>query len=458
MPLTGATPVEAGDGLTTLVVSDAGRGRVVPILDALVWTEPLRADQALAAALAGRTLRDAFGSVPFDVQARQGELSRFQQDSGVSVVPYASPALELSALAAMADDPRLDHEQLADYFANVEATTRERTIWTLAGRAATGAAVQAQIRVLASADDLTVREQVALALAALAAGDEPLAARLERLVLNAHGARLGPWVRVTAADPNLEASLTARLAVVAASLGDPVAAEMDAFLDANPPTDTVVDLERALAAAGWAARVAPADASAWLTVDGQRRELRIDASTPVAVSLTPAQASTARLEPGTGSVLVTTTTAEPFDPDTLTPPDGQSITRSVTPGITVEATDIVRVDFTVQTGGRGTEGCWIVTDNAPSGIVPIPAPGEIYDEEAEVDDLRTLWPMDVTGQRVTFCVTRDPKHPTQHLRYLARVITPGEYRWEPTVLQSALIPEQGSSVPEVTFTIRPLTD
>ena len=445
--------------MTTLVLSDAGKGRVVPVLDELVWASPLRADQALAAALAGRTLRDAFGMVPFDVQARQGELSRFQRDSGVSVVAYASPDLELSALAAMAGDPRIDREQLTSYFRDVETKTRERTIWALTGRAATGAAVQAQIRVLASATDLTVREQVALAVAALAAGDEPLAARLERQVLSANGARLGPWVRVTAPDPNLEALLTARLAVVAASLGDPVAAEMDAFLGANAPTDTVVDLERALAAAGWARRMAPADASAWLTVDGTRRELRIDASMPVSVVLTPAQASTARLEPGTGSVLVTTTAAVPFDPASLTAPAGQSITRTVTPGGTVEATDIVTVDFAVTPGGRGSEGCWTVTDHAPSGVVPIPAPADIYGEDEEGMDVpQTVWPMDITGQRVSFCVTHDPKHPTAHLRYLARVITPGEYRWEPAVLQSALIPEQGSWVPEETLTIRPLTE
>ncbi|HEY3333921.1 MAG TPA: Ig-like domain-containing protein, partial [Candidatus Limnocylindrales bacterium] len=458
VPLTGATPVETGEGLTTLVLSDAGRGRVVPVLESLIWAPPLRADQALAAALAGRTLLDTFNVAPLDVQARQGELSRFQQDSGVSVVPYASPDLELSALAAMSGDPRINREQLATYFRDVETSTRERTIWALAGRAALGDATQAMIRTLASENDLSVREQVALAVAALAAGDEPLAGRLERQVLNANGARLGPWVRVVAPDPDVEASLTARLAIVAASLGDPIAADMDAFLDANPPSDTVVDLERALAAGGWAARVAPADASAWITVDGSRRELGIAASTPVSVVLTPAQASSARLEPGNGSVLVTTTTAEPFDPRSLTAPDGQSITRTVTPGTTVQATDIVTVDFSVTPAGRGTEGCWIVTDNAPSGIVPIPAPTDVYGgDEEDVDAPRTIWPMDITGQRVSFCVGHDPKHPTAHLRYLARVITPGEYRWEPTVLQSALIHEQGSWVPEETLTIRPLT-
>ena len=459
VPLTGATPVEAGDGMTTLVLSDAGRGRAVPVLDTLVWSAPIRADAALAAALAARTLRDTFGMVPFDVQARQGELSRFQQEGGVSVVPYASPDLELSALAAMAGDPRLDRQQLSGYFRDVAATTRERAIWTLAGRAATGGAVQSQIRVIASATDLSTREQVALALAALAAGDEPLAARLERQVLNASGARLGPWVRVTAAKPNLEVLLTARLAIVAASLGDPVAADMDAFVEANPPTDTIVDLERALAASGWAARVAPADASAWLTVDGSRREVRIDASMPASVVLTPSQASAARLEPGTGSVLVTTVRAGPFDPAALTPPEGQSIKRTVTPGTTIEATDIVTVDFSVTVGGRGTEGCWVVTDEAPSGIVPIPAPTDIYGEDEEGVEVQPIvWPMDVTGQRVSFCVTHDPKHPTQHLQYLARVITPGQYRWESTVLQSSLIPEQGSWVSEDTLTIRQLTE
>ena len=35
----------------------------------------------------------------------------------------------------------------------------------------------------------------------------------------------------------------------------------------------------------------------------------------------------------------------------------------------------------------------------------------------------------------------------QHLRYAARVVTPGTYRWEPAVIQSSIVPDHGMVLP-----------
>ena len=62
-------------------------------------------------------------------------------------------------------------------------------------------------------------------------------------------------------------------------------------------------------------------------------------------------------------------------------------------------------------------------------------------------------PWHVVGQRVNFCVERDPRVTVHTLRYLARVVTPGTYRWESAVLQSSLVPEQGTVLPAFNLTI-----
>jgi hypothetical protein len=51
-------------------------------------------------------------------------------------------------------------------------------------------------------------------------------------------------------------------------------------------------------------------------------------------------------------------------------------------------------------------------------------------------------------------VIRDPKQAVQTLRYIARVVTPGAYLWEPAVLQSSIVPDQGLATNSVTVTIR----
>ncbi len=117
-----------------------------------------------------------------------------------------------------------------------------------------GDAVGGQIRDAAADPSLTVTDRAWLALGALAAGDESLATDLERGILAANGQRLGPWVRVWTGDAESSATTTALVDMVAAGIGDPLAADLDAYVGANPPKDTLVDLQRAIAARDWAAR------------------------------------------------------------------------------------------------------------------------------------------------------------------------------------------------------------
>ncbi len=450
-PLTGAMGIEGGPGLTTVTLVDAGRGRVVPLLESLAWAEPDRADRAIAAAMATTMLREAFG-IETVAGVPDPQLDRFQASDGVSIVPWADAELELSVLAAMSGDPRVKRAQLHQYFANtaddededgVAEETRERALWRLAGQAAIGEPVLADVRLAAKLADLEPAERLTLSLAALAAGDEELAVTLERGLVEERGQRLGPWVRIHEVKGVDDAVATARLAIVAASVGDPIAADMDAYVEANPPRETLVDLERAVAARGWVARVPGAAAVAAVTIGGQRSEVRITPDRPARYALTPAQVAGARLEPVSGSVLVVTAGESPLAGDALTPPAGTTVRREVTPAGTIGATDTVVVTYRVNLGSEADEGCWRVTDFAPSGLVPIAASGWHEEDEEPSSEPAPESPWRVEGQRVDFCVSRSHQSSMHRLRYLARVVTPGTYRWESTVLQSSVVPEQG---------------
>jgi hypothetical protein len=460
-PLVAATGIEGGPGLTTVTLVDAGRGRVVPLLESLAWAQPDRADRAIAAAVATALLQEAFGIEPA-AAVPDPQLDRFQASDGVSIVPWADAELELSVLAAMSGDPRVNRAQLHQYFAGatededgdgLAEETRERALWRLAGQAAIGEPVLADVRLAAKLADLEPAERLTLALAALAAGDEELAVTLERGLVEEHGQRLGPWVRIHGLKGVDDAVTTARLAIVAASVGDPIAADMDAYVEANPPRATLVDLERAIAARGWVARVPGAAAVAAVTIGGQRSEVRITPDRPARYALTPAQVEGARLEPVSGSVLVVTAGESPLVADALTPPSGTTVRRAVTPAGTIGATDTVVVTYRVNLGFEADDGCWRVTDFAPSGLVPIGAYGWYEESEDQPAEPAPVSPWRVEGQRVDFCVTRDPRSSMHQLRYLARVVTPGTYRWESTVLQSSLVPEQGIVLPPTEVTI-----
>jgi hypothetical protein len=445
--LTSPMSIPAGGGFTVVTLADGGRGRVVPILEELAAEPFNRGDRALAAGVAARVLRDSFG-VDDDQALIEADLGAFVGGEGLQIVPYGGGSMELSALAAMTGDPRLGHAR--DWFYDDTSLTREDRLWFLAGLAATGQPALAEIRVAAEQTDLTVDEQIALAIAALAAGDEALAARLERAVLRAEGQRRGPWVRIGGIDSDVSVVRTARLAIVAASLGEPIAADMDAYVSANPPVRTVVALERALAARGWAFRVPPSEASAILTVAGKASTLRIDASEPVELVLTPAQALAASLAPGLGSVVVAIKRDELLDPSTLHAPAWLMPVRSVSPNA-VAFDSLVIVRLRMQTPPREADGCWVVTEWVPSGLVPIVSSAEDDDEGGGA---RAIEPYSVRGQRLDFCLEAGRRQRTVTLQYAARVVTPGRYAWEPTVVQSLLDPTAGSVIPATTITIR----
>ncbi len=450
-PLLDHTAVQAGNSLTHLVLVDAGRGRVVPILEELTRSGTARSDQAIAAGVANQTLADVFG-LPATPADAQPDLAAFVTDDGpLALVPWGSGDLDATALAGMARDPRLDPDVVSQGLHTVfdnAGETRPRRLLALAGLAGLGEPVLANVQAAAGATDLTVPEQVSLALGALYAGDEDLARTIEHRVLTQHGVHLGPWTRLETAagdDPDLQ---TARLAIVAASLGEPVAGEMDAWVAANPPRTTSIALERALAARGWAERVPASTGVAALTVDGTRREITVGQGESQAVDLTPDQAASASLEPVSGAVLVVTTRSVPLGDATLTTPIGQTLERQVRPAGAIGETDTVRVTLRVHLGTNAGDECWRLTDLAPSGLAPV---GQGWMNEDGI----VVGPDRIDGQRVEFCVSPDPTRPDQELSYLARVVDPGTYAWEPAVLQSSVVPDQGVITPAGAVTITP---
>ena len=193
-----------------------------------------------------------------------------------------------------------------------------------------------------------------------------------------------------------------------------------------------------------------------LTIDGRRSEIRIDASQPATIVLTPAQAAGAMLDPVTGSVIVTTSTERPLDAASFTAPTGQTISRSFTPTGAVAQTDAVVVTLQVHLAANDENGCWMLTEQVPSGLVPVTLGAwESGDGEEETTAVLLEAPWRVTGQRVDFCVAVGSEHPNRDhlLRYVARVVTPGTYRWEEAILQWAMDPAAGSVLPASSITV-----
>lgn len=452
-----------GPDLTTYTFSDAGRGQFVGLLRMLAAGEGARVDQALARAIAHDLLVTEFGYDPATLPPAAFDPAVYpvgQQESdkgdliaaGVPLVPYGGPDSGLAAKIALIAPDRFDISVLRDALVTIRdlpTTTRELRLATLAGLARLGEPVLADLRSAGTATDLTIRERIALALGLEAAGDDAAALAIERDLLARNGQRLGPWTRLrvgTSLDDTVAA--TADLALVAAGIGDPIAASLAAYVDANPAHDTlhVLDqvgyVERALV------RTPAAAASFAYTVDGRRNVVDLRPGEALTIALTASQREGLRLEPLSGQVGVATSWTEPRDVGSLPADPALKLTRTVDPAGTIPTDGLVVVDLTPSFGILAVHGCYQVVDLVPSGLAPVAR------TDGWVGDDGTIGPYSIVGQRVSFCASNDPAATrVTKMRYLARIVTPGEYAWERAVMQLPDAPGAAAYTPPTRVTI-----
>jgi alpha-2-macroglobulin len=440
---------QGGEGLTTYAITDAGRGSLLSTLVSLSSTMSARFDRLAAAEVARRILIDEFGFEANETRDPGLESGRYQR-SGIALLPYASEDPELSALIALVAPGQASTSALRDYLRNLmgEEQSRETRIMALAGRAGLGDDVLESLLAFDSTG-LTIRESLWLALGFAAVGDENTARSIERALLEQHGERYGPWVRL-AVGANTEDTLNAGrlLLILSARLGEPIARDVLRYLDDHSSNERATDLERlAYVEAGLERLPRAAGRFAW-TVAGERHEVELRPGGTSTLVLTAPQRATLTLERLEGELAVVTSWSG--QAVSLPGGGGVAITRTVTPADDAPDDRLVKVVITVDLGSVPYDGCWQIRDTAPSGLAPIERSWEWPDEDEGISRLGSPYAID--GQSVLWCMSRSD--PYRSVTYMARVVSPGTYSWQPAVMQAVDAPELGAATPAQSFTIR----
>jgi hypothetical protein len=452
----GEAPAVPSGAAATYTFTDAGRGRYLATLLDLVDVTSQRLDRQVAAGMARSMLEDVFGRTSATLPPETFDASRYEingpirpewgdtlddwQHVGIALLPYAGADPWL-ATRIVFNDPAFERADdlrwMLQLIRDDAALPRDLRVAAVAALASLGEPVSADIATLRTLPDLTQMESIHLGLAAAAAGDEATAREIERALLVAHGQRLGPWVRLNGASArNDVAELTATLAVLAARVGDPLAPDMLEYVLAHPSTEASFGLEAAATVAALLDRTPAAPASFAYTVDGSRTVVDLTAGQAVTLSLTAAQAAAIRLERVSGQVGVAIAWREGAEVAARTLDPTISLTRAA--AASVPANQLVTVTLQVAFKASALDApCYGVTEEVPSGLIPLSGPVGV----ADVDTI--VWPTDVVGQEVTFCVSRDPDHRASSatLRYVARIVSTGTFTWEPAVMRLDGVPE-----------------
>lgn len=445
----------SADGRTTVVLSDRNRGRYYPALEELSWTDGDRLDQMLARNLAQEMLGRYF-SAPTLSPAAFHPATYQTEKGGLAIFPFADDDLPLSAgVAAVAAD-RFGRQGLIAYFSGILADvkeTRERGIVALYGMAALGEPVLLDVQRAAGQKNLSLRESLYVALAALELGDEPTARALYRDALQDHGEVRGATVRVGAGvDQDDILEVTSIAATLGAGLGDDAAAAMFDYVTGNRTRDILVGLNELAFLAEALPRLPDDPSRISYTLNGKRQTRDLARGAAVVLSLTSAQRGALELEVVSGTVGVSTSHLVPFRPkDVRADPDGR-ITRSWD-GSAARGTrrltdgDLVRITIDYRLGAKADDGCYQVTDLLPSGLRAVVRP---YDRGIEEPSI--TYPYAIEGQRVSFCVYKGAR--SQRIVYFARVVGRGTYTVEQALIQSQRAPGRVSVAPGFRTEIR----
>ncbi len=370
--------------------------------------------------------------------------------AGVALLPYGGLDPWLAARVALLAPDALDAGGLREALTAIRddpSTQRDLAIATLAALAALGDPVVDDLEEARGRADLTPMEQIHLALGFAAVGDDASALEIERDLLGRSGERLGSSVRLRVGDLEATVEATALLGVVAAGLGDPVAAGLAEYVVSNPGHETTQALELAAYAARGLERTPAGSASFAYTVGGKRSVMTLEPGEAFSMALTADQRSGLSAEPISGQVAVAVQSRVTVEPSTLKPHAGLTLARAVP--ATLPADRVVVVDLTATFGPDAPEnGCYDVVELVPSGLAPL-AIGR-----GEPDESGVVGPSSVVGQEVTFCATNDARtgH-TARMRYTARVVNPGTFTWEPAIMQLAGAPEMLALTPAASTTI-----
>ncbi len=408
-----------------------------------------RLESRVGANIARTLLRSIFHRQDIDAPV---PLLEYQHGSGgVAVLPYATEDVETSSKIALTNPEAVDRSRLASYLWSIAdqgaTVTREMQIRALSGLAALGEPVLLRLQGVAQRADLEWREQIAVGRGLEAAGDQQTAQMILDALLKKSELHDGLRELVVSKDRRDTFEATAEVSVLAAALHDPSAMEFDAFLDKNWNDDVLTDLDRAAFLQQMVSMLPSGDVKIRYRIGNDFQETAIKDGEIQTIMLTSSEAKAFVIDQVAGeggAVFIRRVAGQPTASPLV------SLTRQYRQENSVVSTSFaegqtVSVTLTPTWQPRAQDGCYVVQDIAPAGLVPYQSVifGYMNDQP--------WYPFDIDGNVVRFVVCKGDQ---RSITYRLRVVSRGTYHTEPAIMQSIEAPSIATVTDGATVTIK----
>jgi len=428
-------------GMTNITFTDHGRGQFLNNLLSMRWVRGARIEGLVASREATRLIEANFPEATIFRSATAFDILEYQQpDGGIAILPYASSNLYATVMLMPFILDEINVPMLRRYLQSiVDGGSSENRMLALYGLAMLGEPVLLELQRNAMLEGLSIRNTAYIALAFAALGEVQAANNIFDTRIAPHIQRVAPYYRVNTGTNNREIQeTTSVVALLAATLGLPQSVALHNYATRRHTCNFTLNLERLAFIALEIENHHPAPASITYTLFGQQHTRNLTNWNNFTLRIPTQNLHEFSIVSVTGEVgavsIVRTplTDIEPVD-------NGITVSRQFfRAGTNQSATtfsqdELVRVQITVTYPATAVLGSYIITDILPAGLVHV-ANSARFGARSQTPG---HWRHATTdGQRVSF-FDHNSRHTGTHVYYYyARVISPGVFRAEGTIVQS----------------------
>lgn len=457
-PLSESLNLKGGDkGLTTLIFTDAGRGKLVPMLYNLLYSGGSRLDQKYISYMAKQLLDEIVPDREYYLDISEVDLSQYQKpDGGYGILPYSESDAELSALMASLLKDETGAQMLKQYFYSlIFAEPGRVNAPALYGLAVLGEPVLIDLNKAKDVSNLTIKDYMYLALAYEALGETHVAAGLYNSKVSPSLESLDPYTRVKASEDTDEIlKHTALAAVLASKLDLPDKNELFQYIRDNYSGKILINVEKLLFVIEEYEKLPAGNVEFTYEYDGNTYNETLKDGGSVVVKVPSVRLAELKITKVSGEATVVSVFKAPLTSQVQ--PDGNlKIKRTYYNYATGEETtefkhnDLVKVVLEWDISDIAMDRYYEITDFAPSGLKPVESP---YHAGIREKGGIIWWFRNTDGQKVTFNVYRDSEK-KEPMVYYARVVSPGTFKADGAIIQGTTVKDSMKITNDTTITI-----
>jgi hypothetical protein len=459
-------------GLTNITFTDQGRGQFLQDLFTLrhTWWSGARLEALVARREATALIRKNFPDI--DLYSGGGEFNILDyqtENGGIAILPHASADLQATVMLLPFIKDEINLPALRDYLQNIYATSAtDNKMLALYGLAILGEPVLLDLHAYAKLENLSVRNTAYVALGLTALGETQAANALYEARIASHIQRVAPLYRVNIGNRAEILDVTSVTALLAARLGKPEALGLhqyatqfrfDGLRDAagNRADNQQVTIERLKFISYEIENHSNTQARITYTLSGETVTRDLGSGVQFTLRIPAANMNQFRLTSVNGEVGAVSIVRTPLEDITTVENDiavrreffrGDTDTRATT----FAQDEIIRVQITVDYSARDLSGTYVITDFLPAGLVHVPNSAR-FDSRSQTVAGSRAWAT-TEGARITFYDHNSRFHNNRTYHYYARVVNPGTFRAEGTIVQSLGAREYMVVGEDTTITIR----